>query len=195
MSAIAGKQVGMPGGVWVPRSNKWLIAVSVMLGTFMEVMDTSIANVALPHIAGSMSITAHQATWVLTSYLISNAIVLTATGWLSRQFGRKRFLLWCIVIFVVASLACGLAPNIGLLIMALVVQGIGGGALQPSAQSILLESFPVEKRSAAMAFMGLPAAAAAFWLDLCPPNRARVRDGIRYRWCGNLIIGTSFGRL
>ena len=114
MSAIAGKQVGMPGGVWVPRSNKWLIAVSVMLGTFMEVMDTSIANVALPHIAGSMSITAHQATWVLTSYLISNAIVLTATGWLSRQFGRKRFLYWCILILVVAPPPCGLAPNIGM---------------------------------------------------------------------------------
>ena len=179
MSASAGKQAEMPGGMWVPRSNRWLIAVSVMLGTFMEVMDTSIANVALPHIAGSMSITAHQATWVLTSYLISNAIVLTATGWLSRQFGRKRFLLWCIVIFVVASLACGLAPNIGLLIMALVVQGIGGGALQPSAQSILLESFPVEKRSAAMAFYTF---GVVFAPVIGPTLGGWITDSFSWRW-------------
>ena len=123
-----------------------------MLGTFMEVLDTSIANVALPHIAGSMSITPDDATWVLTSYLISNAVVLTAAGWLSRTFGRKRFLLTCIMIFAVASVMAGAAPNFPFLIFALVIQGAGGGALQPSAQAILLESFPTEKRGQAMAF-------------------------------------------
>ena len=179
MSATAGKQAVSRGAVWVPRANPWLIAVSVMLGTFMEVMDTSIANVALPHIAGSMSITPHQATWVLTSYLISNAIVLTATGWLSRQFGRKRFLLSCIVIFIVASLACGLAPNIGLLIMALVVQGIGGGALQPCAQSILLESFPVEKRSSAMAFYTF---GVVFAPVIGPTLGGWITDSFSWRW-------------
>lgn len=136
---------------WVPSSNPWLIAIAVMMGTFMEVLDTSITNVALPHIAGSMAITPDDATWVLTSYLISNAVVLTATGWLSRRFGRKRFLLFCIVVFAIGSLCCGLAPSFPLLILSLLLQGAGGGALQPSAQAILLESFPLEKRGQAMA--------------------------------------------
>ena len=123
-----------------------LIAISVMLGTFMEVLDTSVANVALPHIAGSLSATPEQATWVLTSYLISNAIVLPVTAWLSAAFGRKRFLLTCIVIFTLASAACGAAISLEMLILARVIQGIGGGALQPIAQAILLESFDPSRR-------------------------------------------------
>ena len=131
--------------------NPWLIAVSVMLATFMEVIDTSIASVALPHIAGSLSATTDEATWVLTSYLVANAIVLPASGWMSLRFGRKRFLMMCIAIFTVASFACGAAPNLNFLIFASVLQGCGGGALQPISQAILMESFPPNKRGLAMA--------------------------------------------
>jgi DHA2 family multidrug resistance protein len=136
---------------WKPRFNPWLIAVSVMLGTFMEVLDTSVANVALPHIGGTLSATPEEATWVLTSYLVSNAIVLPTTAWLSAVFGRKRFLGTCIALFTVASAACGAATSLGLLIVARVLQGAAGGALQPIAQSILLESFPPARRGVAMA--------------------------------------------
>ena len=131
--------------------NPWLIAASVMLATFMEVLDTAIASVALPYIAGSLSASNDEATWVLTSYLVANAIVLPASNWFSLKFGRKRFLLSCIVIFTIASFACGAAPTLGIMLLARVVQGAGGGALQPLSQAILLESFPPAKRGAAMA--------------------------------------------
>src|SRR5271170_6144891 len=131
--------------------NPWLIAISVMLATFMEVLDTAIASVALPYIAGSLSASNDEATWVLTSYLVANAIVLPASNWFSLKFGRKRFLLSCIVIFTIASFACGAAPTLAILLLARVVQGAGGGALQPLSQAILLESFPPAKRGAAMA--------------------------------------------
>jgi MFS transporter, DHA2 family, multidrug resistance protein len=131
--------------------NPWLIAASVMLATFMEVLDTAIASVALPYIAGSLSASNDEATWVLTSYLVANAIVLPASNWFSLKFGRKRFLLSCIVIFTIASFACGAAPSLAILLLARVVQGAGGGALQPLSQAILLESFPPAKRGAAMA--------------------------------------------
>src|SRR5580704_8813073 len=134
----------------IPQINPWLIAVSVMLATFMEVLDTSVANVSLNHIAGSLSASTNEATWVLTSYLVSNAVILPATGWLGGFFGRKRFLIACIGIFTVASALCGLANSLGVLIIARIVQGVGGGALQPIAQAVLLESFPREKRGAAM---------------------------------------------
>src|ERR1700678_216778 len=135
--------------------NPWLIAVSVMLATFMEVLDTAIASVALPYIAGSLSASNDEATWVLTSYLVSKAIVLPASNWFSLKFGRKRFLLTCIVIFTVSSFACGAAPTLGILLLARIVQGAGGGALQPLSQAILLESFPPSKRGAAMAVFAL----------------------------------------
>jgi DHA2 family multidrug resistance protein len=131
--------------------NPWLIAASVMLATFMEVLDTAIASVALPYIAGSLSASTDEATWVLTSYLVANAIILPASNWFSLRFGRKRFLLSCVVIFTIASFACGAAPTLGFMLLARVVQGAGGGALQPLSQAILLESFPPRKRGAAMA--------------------------------------------
>jgi DHA2 family multidrug resistance protein len=165
--------------LWKPKANPWMIAVAVMLGTFMEVLDTSIANVALPHIAGSMSITPDDATWVLTSYLISNAVVLTAAGWLSRTFGRKRFLLTCITVFAVASIMAGAAPDFGFLIFSLVIQGAGGGALQPSAQAILLESFPAEKRGQAMAFYTFGVICAPV---IGPTLGGWITDSFSWRW-------------
>jgi DHA2 family multidrug resistance protein len=131
--------------------NPWLIAAAVMLATFMEVLDTSIAAVALPYIAGSLSASNDEATWVLTSYLVSNAVVLPASNWCSIKFGRKRFLMSCVTIFTVASFFCGSAPTLALMLLARAVQGAGGGALQPLSQAILLESFPPAKRGAAMA--------------------------------------------
>jgi MFS transporter, DHA2 family, multidrug resistance protein len=131
--------------------NPWLIAAAVMLATFMEVLDTAIASVALPYIAGSLSASNDEATWVLTSYLVANAIILPASNWFSLRFGRKRFLMSCVTIFTVASFACGAAPTLGFLLLARVIQGAGGGALQPLSQAILLESFPPAKRGAAMA--------------------------------------------
>src|SRR5208283_2841586 len=126
---------------WHPRHSPWLIALGVMLATFMEVLDTSIANIALPHIAGSLSATTDEATWVLTSYLVSNAIILPMTGWLGNYFGRKRVLLSCVMMFTFASALCGLAWNLPTLILARILQGAGGGAMVPIAQAILLESF------------------------------------------------------
>lgn len=135
--------------------NPWLITLSVMLPTFMEVLDTAIASVALPYIAGSLSASNSEATWVLTSYLVANAVILPASNWFARRFGRKRFLLTCVILFTVASFFCGAAPSLAVLLLARIVQGAGGGALQPLSQSILLESFPVEERSMAMAAYGL----------------------------------------
>ena len=131
--------------------NPWLIAAAVMLATFMEVLDTSIAAVALPYIAGSLSASNDEATWVLTSYLVANAIILPASNWFSLKFGRKRFLMTCVAIFTCASFACGAAPTLGLMLLARVVQGAGGGALQPLSNAILLESFPPAKRGQALA--------------------------------------------
>ena len=138
-----------------PQISPWMIAIAVMLATFMEVLDTSIAAVALPHIAGSVSATNDEATWVLTSYLVANAIILPASGWFSLKFGRKRFLIACIVIFTVSSFLCGAATSLGMLLLARALQGAGGGALQPLSQAILLESFPPEKRGLAMSVFAL----------------------------------------
>ncbi|KAA6461306.1 DHA2 family efflux MFS transporter permease subunit [Acidobacteria bacterium AB60] len=135
--------------------NPWLVTVSVMLPTFMEVLDTAIASVALPYIAGSLSASNSEATWVLTSYLVANAVILPASNWFARRFGRKNFLLFCVVVFTVASFFCGAAPSLAVILLARVLQGAGGGALQPLSQSILLESFPVKQRSQAMAAYGL----------------------------------------
>jgi len=135
--------------------NPWLVTMAVMLPTFMEVLDTAIASVALPYIAGSLSATNSEATWVLTSYLVANAVILPASNWFARRFGRKRFLLTCVIIFTVASFFCGAAPSLAVILLARIMQGAGGGALQPLSQSILLESFPPAKRSMAMAAYAL----------------------------------------
>jgi len=157
----------------------WLIAVSVMLATFMEVIDTSIASVALPHIAGSLSATTDEATWVLTSYLVANAVVLPASGWFSLRFGRKRFLIICIVIFTVSSFACGSSTSLAMILIARAVQGAGGGALQPLSQAILLESFPPQKRGVAMALYGLGVVVAPV---LGPTLGGWLTDQYSWRW-------------
>jgi len=174
---------------WRPRSNPVLIALSVMFGTFMEVLDTSVANVALPHIAGSLSATPEQATWVLTSYLISNAIVLPVTAWLSAVFGRKRFLLTCIVIFTLASAACGAATSLGMLIFARVIQGVGGGALQPIAQAILLESFDPSRRGRAMAAYSMGVIVAPI---LGPTIGGWITDSYSWRWIFYINLPVGF---
>src|ERR687883_1079310 len=165
--------------VWTPSVSPWIIAASVMLATFMEVLDTSVANVALPHIAGNLSATTDESTWVLTSYLVSNAIILPATNWLGRYFGRKRFLITCIIIFTLASALCGAATSLPMLIFARVLQGAGGGALQPIAQSVLLESFPPEKRGQAMAVFGLGIVVAPI---IGPTLGGWITDSYSWRW-------------
>ncbi|MCL5098330.1 MAG: DHA2 family efflux MFS transporter permease subunit [Candidatus Omnitrophica bacterium] len=156
MSAVAANgDASAASAEWQPRTNPWLIALSVMTATFMVVLDTSIASVALPYIAGNLGATRDESTWVLTSYLVSNAIVLPASAWFSLFFGRKRFLLVCIVIFTLASVVCGISTSIEMLIIARVLQGAGGGAMQPISQAIMLESFPPAKRGAAMAMFGV----------------------------------------
>jgi MFS transporter, DHA2 family, multidrug resistance protein len=168
--------------------NPWLIAIAVMLATFMEVLDTSIAAVALPYIAGSVSATNDEATWVLTSYLVANAIVLPASGWFSRRFGRKRFLITCIIIFTISSFMCGAATSLWMLLLARAVQGAGGGALQPLAQAILLESFPKEKRGLAMAVFALGVVVAPV---LGPTLGGYLTDTYSWRWAFyiNIPIG------
>src|SRR5579859_6249258 len=161
------------------QTNPWLIAAAVMLATFMEVLDTSIAAVALPYIAGSLSATNDEATWVLTSYLVSNAIVLPASSWFSLKFGRKRFLIICIVIFTVSSFACGAATSLGVILIARAIQGAGGGALQPLSQAILLESFPPEKRGSAMAIFALGVVVAPV---LGPTLGGWLTDSYSWRW-------------
>jgi DHA2 family multidrug resistance protein len=143
--------------VWKPKFNPWLIAVVVALGAFMEVLDTSIANVALPYMAGSLAASNDQSTWVLTSYLVSNAIVLPISGWIAVRFGRKRFFMSCLAIFTVSSLLCGVAPNLGFLLLFRVLQGAGGGGLQPMAQAILADTFPPHQRGLAFALYGITA--------------------------------------
>lgn len=143
--------------IWRPRYNPWLVAVVVALAAFMEVLDTSIANVALPYMAGNLGASNDQSTWVLTSYLVSNAIILPMTGWLAGALGRKRFFMSCLGIFTLSSLLCGFAPTLGFLLLFRVLQGAGGGGLQPMAQAILADTFPPEKRGLAFALYGITA--------------------------------------
>jgi MFS transporter, DHA2 family, multidrug resistance protein len=142
---------------WRPKYNPWLVAVVVALAAFMEVLDTSIANVALPYIAGSLAASNDQSTWVLTSYLVSNAIVLPISGWLAGAFGRKRFFMTCLTLFTISSLLCGFAPSLGMLLFFRVLQGAGGGGLQPMAQAILADTFPPQQRGLAFALYGITA--------------------------------------
>ncbi len=164
---------------WKPRVNPWLIAATVALAAFMEVLDTSIANVALPYIAGGLGASEDDSTWVLTSYLVSNAIVLPMGGWASTVLGRKRFFMSCIVVFTIASFLCGLAPSLGLLLVFRVVQGAGGGGLQPMAQAIMADSFDPAKRGQAFALYGLVAVLAP---SIGPTIGGWLTDTYNWRW-------------
>jgi DHA2 family multidrug resistance protein len=161
-----------------------------MLATFMEVLDTSIANVALPHIAGNLSASIDESTWVLTSYLISNAIVLPLTGWLHTLFGRKRFYMICVVIFTLSSLLCGLAPSLFVLILCRVLQGVGGGGLQPTSQAILVESFEQRQQGMAMAVYGMGVVVAPI---IGPTLGGWITDNFSWRWI--FLINVPIGIL
>src|SRR5580765_2218443 len=159
--------------------NPWVIAVTVTLATFMEVLDTSIANVALPHISGNLSAGADESTWVLTSYLVSNAIVLPLSGWLSGLIGRKRFYMSCVAVFTVSSFLCGLAPSLGVLVLFRILQGAGGGGLQPSEQAILNDTFPLAKRGMAFAVYGIAVVVAP---TIGPWLGGWITDNFSWRW-------------
>ena len=159
--------------------NPWVIAITVTLATFMEVLDGSIANVALPHIAGNLSASADESTWVLTSYLVSNAIILPLSGWLSSLIGRKRFYMSCVVIFTISSFLCGFAPSLGMLVFFRILQGIGGGGLQPSEQAILNDTFPLAKRGMAFAVYGIAVVVAP---TIGPWLGGWITDNYSWRW-------------
>jgi len=174
--------------IWQPRANPWLIAVVVAMAAFMEVLDGSIANVALPHLAGNLGASNDEGTWVLTSYLVSNAIVLPISGWLAGLFGRKRLFLLCIVVFTASSLLCGAAPSLAMLILFRIIQGTGGGGLQPMAQAILADSFPPQKRGLAFALYGITAILAP---TIGPTVGGWITDNYSWRWIFyiNLPVG------
>ena len=180
--------VAEPAVAWRPQFNPWLIAVVVALAAFMEVLDTSIANVALPYMAGNLGVSNDESTWVLTSYLVSNAIVLPISGWLVTVVGRKRLFMLCLFIFTVSSLLCGLAPSLATLILFRVLQGAGGGGLQPLAQSILADSFPPEKRGIAFAVYGITVIVAP---TVGPTLGGWITDNYSWRWIFfiNLPVG------
>ncbi|WP_158792116.1 DHA2 family efflux MFS transporter permease subunit [Granulicella sp. L60] len=164
---------------WTPKHNPWMIAIVVSLATFMEVLDTSVANVALPHIAGSLGAGQDEATWVLTSYLVSNAVVLPIASYISSLIGRKRFYMTCVALFGISSLLCGLAPTLPLLLFFRVLQGAGGGGLAPSEQSILADTFPPEKRSQAFALYGMAIVLAP---TVGPTLGGWLTDNFDWRW-------------
>jgi DHA2 family multidrug resistance protein len=173
---------------WQPKINPWVIGVVVALAAFMEVLDTSIANVALPYMAGSLGASNDESTWVLTSYLVSNAIVLPISGWFATVLGRKRFFMLCLVIFTLSSMLCGFAPSLGAIILFRVLQGAGGGGLQPMAQAIMADTFPPEKRGLAFALYGITAIIAP---TIGPTLGGWITDNYSWRWIFfiNLPVG------
>ena len=175
---------------WKPRHNPWLISMVVALAAFMEVLDTSICNVALPHIAGNMGFSMSEGTWVLTTYLVANAIVLPITGWISSAIGRKRLFLLCIALFTVCSFLCGIAPNIGVLLLARALQGASGGGLQPMAQAIMADSVPPKQRGMAFALFGVTTVVAP---ALGPTLGGWITDNFTWRWI--FLINIPVGML
>ena len=165
--------------IWKPKFNPWLIALTVTLASFMEVLDTSIANVALPHIAGGLSASEDEATWVLTSYLVSNAIILPLSGWFSLLMGRKRFYMACVLLFTISSFLCGIAPTLGMLVLFRIIQGIGGGGLQPSEQVILADTFSPSQRGMAFAIYGIAVVTAP---AIGPTLGGWITDNFTWRW-------------
>jgi DHA2 family multidrug resistance protein len=174
--------------LWKSKHNPWLVALTVTMATFMEVLDTSIANVALPHMAGSLGASFDEATWVLTSYLVASAVVLPISGWLANRFGRKRFYMSCVVLFTCCSLLCGIAPNLHFLIIARILQGLGGGGLAPSEQAILADTFPANKRGQAFAVYGM---AVVFAPAIGPTLGGWITDNFNWHWIFfiNLPVG------
>ena len=162
-----------------PAINPWLIAITVTMATFMELLDTSIANVSLPHIAGGLATSYDESTWVLTSYLVANAVVLPLSAWLSRVFGRKRYYMTCVALFSVSSLLCGFAPSLALLIVFRVLQGIGGGGLAPVEQAILVDTFPGAKRAGAFALYSMAIVTAP---AIGPILGGWITDSFSWRW-------------
>jgi DHA2 family multidrug resistance protein len=183
---MAAPQQSLP--YWKPKHNPWAVALTVTLATFMEVLDTSIANVALPHIAGSLGASQDEATWVLTSYLVASAVILPISGWLANRFGRKRFYMTCVMMFTLCSLLCGLSPSLPFLIFARILQGLGGGGLAPSEQAILADTFPVEKRGQAFAVYGM---AVVFAPAIGPTLGGWITDNFNWHWIFfiNLPVG------
>jgi DHA2 family multidrug resistance protein len=177
---------------WRPRHGPWLIAFTVTLATFMEVLDTSIANVALPHIAGGLSASEDEATWVLTSYLVSNAVVLPISAWVSSRVGRKRFYMTCVALFTTSSFLCGFAPSLPALIFFRVLQGVGGGGLAPSEQAILADTFPPERRGMAFAMYGL---AVVFAPAIGPTLGGAIVDNASWRWIFYINIPVGIASL
>ncbi len=177
-AADAGAFAGAPAK---PRAiNPWIVAVVVTMATFMELLDTTIANVALPHIAGGLSSGVDESTWILTSYLVANAVVLPLSAWLSRYFGRKRYYMTCVALFTISSFLCGLAPSLGVLIFFRVLQGIGGGGLAPCEQAILVDTFPAEKRAGAFALYSMAIVTAP---AIGPTLGGYITDHFDWRWC------------
>ena len=179
MSASA-SEAGAPTAAIAPEVSPWLIAVLVALAAFMEVLDTTIANVALPYIAGGMGVSEDEASWVVTTYLVANAVILTASSFLARRFGRKAFFLMCLALFTVSSVLCGFAPNLQELLLFRILQGLGGGGMVPVAQSILASAFPPEKRGQAFALFGVAVVVAPV---IGPTLGGWTSDNISWHWC------------
>jgi DHA2 family multidrug resistance protein len=184
------KDTGTASGELHTLANPWLAASAVMLSTFMVVLDSSVANVALPHMAGTLSASTDESTWVLTSYIVSNAIMIPASGWIAQRIGRKRLLLMATLIFTLASLLCGMAVSMPMLVMSRVLQGLGGGCMQPLAQSIMLESFPPQQQGSAMAFFGMGIVVAPV---IGPTLGGWITDSYSWRWI--FYINLPFGIL
>src|SRR5215813_12991512 len=179
MSAAVAR-AGAPAAASGAGANPWLIAIVVALASFMEVLDTTIANVALPYIAGGMGVSEDEASWVVTTYLVSNAIILTASSFLARMLGRKTFFLICLGLFTVSSLLCGFAPNLNALLLFRILQGFGGGGMVPVAQSILADSFPPAKRGQAFAVFGVAVVVAPV---VGPTLGGWLSDNVSWEWC------------